>query len=280
MDTKINLAGKTALVTGGGTGIGKGCARALLHASADVTIAGPEEDVLKQAAEELASEAPNEGSVGYILCDISKEEMVKEAVDFAAKGKNLDIALANAGTGMPGHILALTADEWKSLCEINVVGTAMTIKYASLVMKEHGGGSIIAISSLASQRVELFLAPYSVTKAGVDMLVQCAALELGPFNIRVNCIRPGYIITEATDMVFDDELKQSCIQETPLGRAGLPEDIARSVLYFSSDQAEWVTGQLLSVCGGYGVHKGENFEHVARMVHGDETVDRCLRKGK
>ena len=276
MDAKINLSEKTALVTGGGTGIGKGCARALLHANANVTIAGPEEDVLKRAAKELSSEAPSESSIDYILCDITNETMVKDAAAFASKGKNLDIAVANAGTGMPGHILALSADEWKSLCEINVVGTAMTVKHAALIMKAHGGGSIIAISSLSSQRAEIFMAPYSVTKAGVDRLVQCAAVELGPFNIRINCIRPGYIVTEATEMAFNDEMKQSCIRQTPLGRSGLPEDVAKSVLYFASNQADWVTDQLVSVCGGYGVPKGENFEHVARMVHGDETVDRCL----
>lgn len=276
MDAQYNLNGKKALITGGGTGIGKGCARVLLQAGTNVTIVGPEEDVLRTAAKELNNDAADGVKVDYMVCDITREEEVKDAVEFAAKGGNLDIAVANAGTGMPGPILLLTADQWKSLCDLNVVGTAMTIKYAGLVMKEHGGGSIVTISSIESQRTCRFMSPYSVTKAGVDMLVQCAAVEFGPFNIRVNCIRPGYIVTEATEMAFNDELKKSCIRQTPSGRPGLPEDVARSVLYLASDQSEFVNGQVLGVCGGFTVHKGENYEHIARLMMGDEAVDKCI----
>jgi NAD(P)-dependent dehydrogenase (short-subunit alcohol dehydrogenase family) len=277
MDVQYDLNGKKVLITGGGTGIGKGCAGVLLQAGANVTIVGPEEDVLRSAAEELSSDAANSAKVDYTLCDITREEEVKAAVEFAAKGGNLDIAVANAGTGMPGPIMLLTSDQWKSLCDLNVVGTAMTIKYAGLVMKEHGGGSIVAISSIESQRTCRFMAPYSVTKAGVDMLVHCAAVEFGPFDIRVNGIRPGYIVTEATEMAFTDELKQSCIQQTLSGRPGFPEDVARSVLYFASDQSEFVTGQVLAVCGGFSIHKGENYEHLSRMIYSKEVVDSCIK---
>jgi len=277
MDAQYNLKGKKALITGGGTGIGKGCARVLFQAGADVTIVGPEDDVLRAAAQELVCDAAGGAKIDYMLCDVTREEEVKKAVEFAAKGGNLDIAVANAGTGMPGPILLLTAEQWKSLCDINVVGTAMTIKYAGLIMKAHGGGSIVAISSIESRRTCRFMSPYSVTKAGVDMLVQCAAVEFGPFHIRVNGIRPGYIITEATELAFTDALKKSCVDQTPLGRPGLPEDVARSVLYLSSDQSEFVNGQVLGVCGGFSIHKGENYEHLSRMVYGDEAVDGCIK---
>jgi NAD(P)-dependent dehydrogenase (short-subunit alcohol dehydrogenase family) len=277
MDAQYKLNGKKALITGGGTGIGKGCARALLQAGANVTIVGPEEDVLQAAAEDLAGDATGGVKVDYMLCDITREDEVKAAVEFAAKGDNLDIAVANAGTGMPGPIMLLTADQWKSLCDINVVGTAMTIKYAGLVMKEHGGGSIVAISSIESRRTCHFMSPYTVTKAGVDMLVKCAAVEFGPFDIRVNGIRPGYIVTEATEMALNDELKKSCVQQTPSGRPGFPDDVARSVLYLASDLSEFVNGQVLGVCGGFSVHKGENYEHLSRMIYGDEAVDSCVK---
>jgi len=279
MEVQYDLSGKNALVTGGGTGIGKGCALELFKVGANVTIAGPDESILKQASDEIKSKATEKGSIDYILCDVTQEDQVKAAVEYAAGGETLHIALANAGTGvLPGPILTLTADQWKPSYDVNVVGTAMTIKHAGLLMKAHGGGSIICISSTTSQRAARFMAPYCVTKAGVDRLVQCAAVELGPFNIRVNAIRPGYTVTDATDLAFTDEFKQNYIRKTPLGRAGYPQDIAKSVLFLASSQSEWVTGQVVCACGGFGIDQGENFEHVARMVHGDEVIDDALNK--
>ena len=281
MDVQYNLNGINALVTGGGTGIGKGCALELFKAGANVAIAGPDEPILKKAVDELQSSIKGGGVIDYILCDVTQEDQVKAAVAFAARGENLHVALANAGSGFPpGPILALTAEQWKPSYEVNVIGTVMTIKHAALIMKAHEGGSIIAISSTASQRALQFMAPYCVTKAGVDRLVQCAAVELGPFNIRVNALRPGYTVTEATEMAFSEKHKQDYLIKTPLGRAGQPVDIAKSVLFLASSQSEWVTGQVITACGGYSVDQGEDFEHVARMVQGDEIIDRCLDKGK
>lgn len=277
MDIQCNLTGKKTLVTGGGTGIGRGCAKELMLAGAEVTIAGPEQEVLEQAVDELMKSNDGDGSVSHILCDVTNEEQVKEAVEFAAKGENLDIALANAGTGFPpGPILALTADQWKPSYEVNVIGTAMTIKYAALTMRKHGSGSIIAISSTTSQRAAPFMAPYCTTKAGVDRLVECAAVELGRFNIRVNGIRPGFTATPHFVDVISDEFKANYIQKTPFGRAGQPEDIAGAVLFLASSQSEWVTGQVFCACGGFGINQGENFEEIARMVHGDEIIDDSL----
>ncbi len=278
MDVQYNLAGKKALVTGGGTGIGKGCANELMRAGADVTIAGPEKEVLERAVEELIESNDGQGSVSHMLCDVTIEEQVQEAVEFAAKDGNLDIALANAGTGFPpGPILALTADQWKPSYEVNVIGTAMTIKHAALTMRKHGNGSIIAISSTTSQRAAPFMAPYCATKAGVDQLIQCAAVELGRFNIRVNGIRPGFTATPHFADVISDEFKANYIQKTPLGRAGQPEDIAKTVLFLASSQSEWVTGQVFCACGGFGIDQGENFEEIARLVHGDEVIDDALK---
>jgi NAD(P)-dependent dehydrogenase (short-subunit alcohol dehydrogenase family) len=277
MDVQYNLTGMRALVTGGGTGIGKGCASELMRAGADITIAGPEKEVLEHAEEELRQSNKDQGTVSHVLCDVTDEEQVREAIEFAAKGENLDIALANAGTGFPpGPIIALTADQWKPSYEVNVIGTAMTIKHAALTMRKHGGGSIIAISSTTSQRAAPFMAPYCATKAGVDQLVQCAAVELGRFNVRVNAIRPGFTATPHFVDVISDEFKANYIQKTPLGRAGNPEDIAKTVLFLASSQSEWVTGQVFCACGGFGINQGENFEEIARMVHGDEVIDDAL----
>ena len=188
----VTLEGRTALVTGGGTGIGKACAGAMARLGAEVTIAGPHAAVLEQAADELSSD----GAVRFVQADVTDEDQVAAAVDAAAGGGRLDIALANAGTGFPGSLLHLSKDHWMVPLGVNVLGTAFTIKHAAKKMLS-GGGSIITVSSGASSRLTKFMTTYSVTKAAVDELTRAAAQELGPFGIRVNCIRPGWIETEA-----------------------------------------------------------------------------------
>jgi NAD(P)-dependent dehydrogenase (short-subunit alcohol dehydrogenase family) len=194
--TDKTLIEKTALVTGGGTGIGKACATALADAGARVTICGPELDVLDSAVAELSAQNP-ERQLQCILCDVTEEEQVASAVAFAATDGGLDIAVANAGTGFPGSLLHLEKDHWMVPVGINLLGTAFTIKHAGLNMKDHGGGNIITMSSLASTRQTKFMGAYGVSKAAIDELTRTAAAELGQFDIRVNGIRPGWIATEA-----------------------------------------------------------------------------------
>ena len=171
----VTLEGRTALVTGGGTGIGKACAGAMARLGAEVTIAGPHAAVLEQAADELSSD----GAVRFVQADVTDEDQVAAAVDAAAGGGRLDIALANAGTGFPGSLLHLSKDHWMVPLGVNVLGTAFTIKHAAKKMLS-GGGSIITVSSGASSRLTKFMTTYSVTKAAVDELTRAAAQELGP----------------------------------------------------------------------------------------------------
>ena len=264
-----DLTGKTALVTGGGTGIGSGCALALANAGASVTICGPDIAVLERARDEISATGPA-GSVDLVLCDVTDEELVRAAVERAAGDGNLDIAVANAGTGFPGSLLHLERDHWMVPLGVNVLGTAFTIKHAAARMKDHGGGSIITMSSIASTRLTSFMAAYSVSKAAVDELTRAAAHELGRFSIRVNGIRPGWIQTDAVMGSARPESIELAERETVLGRLGVPADIARAVLYFASDRSEWVTGQLLGVCGGFTlIPPSYDFEHLARMVFPD-----------
>jgi NAD(P)-dependent dehydrogenase (short-subunit alcohol dehydrogenase family) len=264
-----DLTGHTALVTGGGTGIGKECAHALALAGARVTICGPDQEVLEGACREIGEDRPA-GSVSSIVCDVTDEALVEAAVDHAAGSGNLDIAVANAGTGFPGSLLHLERDHWMVPIGVNVLGTAFTIKHAAARMKQHGGGSIITMSSIASTRLTSFMAAYTVTKAAVDELTRAAAQELGGFGIRVNGIRPGWIQTDSLMAGARPESIEHARRETPLGRLGEPQDIARAVLYLASDQSEWVTGQLLSVCGGFTlIPPSYDVEHLARLVFPD-----------
>jgi NAD(P)-dependent dehydrogenase (short-subunit alcohol dehydrogenase family) len=271
----LSLAGKTALVTGGGTGIGKACATALAAAGADVTICGPDLDVLEGAAAEMS--ASGVGGVRSVVCDVTDEAQVAAAVDAAARDGRLDVALANAGVPMPGSLLHLNADHWAVPIGVNVVGTAHTIKHAAKAMP--GGGSIIAISSVASARPASFMATYSVTKAAVDELVRFAAAELGPFNVRVNGIRPGWVATETVATTTTPENMAIIRAGTPLpgdpelGGLGRPDDIARAVVYFASDYSSWVTGQLLSVCGGSSLPPAAgDFGYIAKMLFPDDMA--------
>jgi NAD(P)-dependent dehydrogenase (short-subunit alcohol dehydrogenase family) len=240
-----SLTGKSALVTGGGTGIGKGCAAALAAAGATVTICGPDLAVLEAAAADIDS------GVRVIQADVTVEEQVAAAVAAATVDGRLDIAVANAGTGFPGSILHLSAEHWMVPLGVNVLGSAFTIKHAASKMKDTGGGSIITMSSIASTRNTAWMGAYGVSKAALDELTRLAAVELGPLGIRVNGVRPGWVQTDAMAGVSGEANLARARRETPLGRLGMPEDIARAVLYFASDQSEWVTGQLLGVCGGF-----------------------------
>lgn len=264
--TEQLLAGKTALVTGGGTGIGKACAAALADAGAWVTICGPEVEVLENAILELQAEN-DARQLQSVYCDVTEDALVAEAVAAAANDGGLDIAVANAGTGFPGSLLHLEKDHWMVPLGINLLGTAFTIKQAGLNMKEHGGGSIITMSSVASQRMTKYMAAYGVSKAAIDELTHSAAAELGCFNIRVNGIRPGFIQTEVLMSTTGDSNIELARQQTVLDRLGEPEDIARAVLYFASGQSEWITGQMLAVCGGFTlIPESMNCEHMARML--------------
>lgn len=264
----ISLEGRTALVTGGGTGIGKACAGAMARLGAVVTIAGPDETVLGQAVEDLRSD----GIVRFVRADVTEEDQVAAAVAAAAVGGRLDIALANAGTGFPGSLLHLSKEHWMVPLGVNLLGTAFTIKHAAKRMLS-SGGSIITVSSGASSRLTRFMMTYSVSKAAVDELTRAAAQELGPFGIRVNSVRPGWIQTEALAAAATESNRTNALDQTPLGRLGEVEDVARAVIYLASDQSQWVTGQLLNVCGGFNlVPPSMDLEDSARALFPDEMA--------
>lgn len=263
------LDGRHALVTGGGTGIGFGCARELAAEGARVTIAGRRLEVLDEAAARLAAEGFEIETIG---CDITDEEQVRRAVEVAARGGNLDVLVANAGSGFPGAILQAGAEAWDFCMRLNVTGSALCFKHAGLVMKAHGGGSIVAISSTSGTKVQPWLAPYVVSKRALDMLVRCAAVELAPHGIRVNGVQPGYVPTEVMAVVTPPELDARLKRAAPLGRAGTPADIGKSIAFLASDDAGWITGQVFGVDGGLNVPVMPSMAAMARLVFGDALV--------
>ena len=270
-----SLAGRYALVTGGGTGIGRGIARCLLREGASVTLAARRLEVLEQAADALRVEIPG-ANVQAVACDVTEEKQVEAAVSAAAGPDGaLDIAVANAGSAVPGPFLLLAADAWRFCCELNIVGTANTLRQAALAMRARGG-SLIAISTAASAAPEKSMAAYTATKAAVDMLVRCAALELGPYDIRVNAIQPGYVPHETLDAVFPEALVRDLIARTPLGRAGAPEDIGALVVHLARAESRWITGQVIAVDGGMTVQPMADLTALSEGIYGAERVREAL----
>jgi NAD(P)-dependent dehydrogenase (short-subunit alcohol dehydrogenase family) len=264
--------GQSVLITGGGTGIGKGCAEHFLARGATVTIAGPDADVLESAASDLR-QSTGRSTVRTVVCDVTDEELVREAVTVAVGAGGLDVLVANAGTGWPGPVQLLDKAGWHVAYDVNVIGTALCIKHASPFMRDSGTGAVVAISSVEALRASRFMPTYNVTKAALDTLVACAARELGPLGIRVNGIRPGVVLTEAVRAQLTEKSLAAGLRQTYLGRLGTPADIAGAVAFLCSPDASWVTGQMLNVCGGLSVHDGANYEGLARMVFGDSEID-------
>ena len=279
--TAARLTGKHILVTGGGTGIGLGCARRLVLDGAVVTIAGRRLDVLEAAAAELRALAGDDRAVRVAACDVTDEAQVRAAVEVAANDAGgLDGAVANAGKGAGLPILMTHADMLRDTFEPNVIGAFNTIKCAALAMRDHGGGSIVAVSSISGKLGGRFRAAYAASKAALDMLVKVSADELGPFGIRVNSVNPGLVPTPATAAITDDddlaEVREDYLDQMPIRRLGTADDVGGFVRFLLSDDAAWITGQALPIDGGHTVRRAPNLESALRARLGDEAIDRAV----
>ena len=267
------LAGKAALVTGGGSGIGLGCARALVHDGCHVVVMGRSEERLVEAVKALRSEAPNGTQVAHVAGDVTSEDAVVAAVARAAEptGK-LDVAVANAGAGAGGPIFSTTAEMFRYTLDVNLIGTFLTIKHAGQAMA--GGGAIVAISSIAGPVTHRFMAPYCASKAGLEMLVKVAADELGPLGIRCNAVRPGLVPTEMADpLVQDQAIVDDYVDQMPLARLGRVDDIAAAVRYLAGPESGWVTGQCLAVDGGHSLRRGPRIETMIERFFGADVLE-------
>ena len=267
------LEGKAALVTGGGSGIGLGCARRLLTDGASITIVGRSEERLRAAAEKLKSDAPGGATVDWVACDVTSEDAVAAAVERACRATGrLDIALANAGAGAGGPILSTPVDAWRYTLEVNLTGTFLTVKHAALAMAR-GGGSIVAISSIAGPLTHRYMAPYCTAKAGLEMLIKVAADELGPLGIRANAVRPGLVPTDMAGPLVDDQsIVRDYLEQMPISRLGTVEDIAAGVRYLAGPESGWVTGQCFAIDGGHTLRRGPKIDSMVERFFGAEAL--------
>ncbi len=257
-----NLKGYSVLVTGGGTGIGAGCAKELIADGAAVTICGRRREVLDETAKKIAPAAAFGGSVHVVTGDVTDEDSVKEIVAAALKPTgNLDGCIANAGGG--GMLFGyedMDTEEFLRVLNLNVLGTMLCVKHTLPHMIDAGGGSFVGMSSLAGHVTHPWMGPYPVAKAGIEAMMRNCADENGPNNVRFNAIRPGFVATEMMDMIpRDSEVYQSYIENTPLGDVGQPDDIGYLARFLVSPESRWITGQCINVDGGHSLRRGPDF---------------------
>jgi NAD(P)-dependent dehydrogenase (short-subunit alcohol dehydrogenase family) len=273
-DSKLALSGMAAIVTGGGSGIGLGCARHLLRDGAHVTIVGRSVDKLEKAAGEIEADARGGATVQFQSCDVTDEAQVVAAVALATKptGK-LDIAIANAGAGAGGPIFTTSVEMWRFAVDVNMTGTFLTIKHAGQAMAAGGGGSIVAISSIAGPLTHRFMSPYCASKAGVEMLIRTAADELGGFGIRCNAVRPGLVPTDmAMPLTDDGSIVDDYLDQMPIKRLGNVDDIAEGVRYLAGPESSWVTGQCFAIDGGHTLRRGPRIDSMMVRFFGEDSI--------
>ncbi len=241
------LEGKTALVTGAARGIGKSIAAALHDEGASVVICDLDGEALEKTREELSASG---AVVIAMVADVSDSETVtglsKKVIGELGR---LDILVNNAGITRDTLLMRMKDEDWDRVLSVNLKSVfLMTRAFARKMMKQRAG-SIINISSVIGLRGNAGQSNYAASKAGIIGFSKSAAREFAPRGIRVNTIAPGFIGTDMTDVLSDD-IKQTIMKDTPLGRIGTPEEVAGAVLFLASDLSSFVTGHVLAVDGG------------------------------
>jgi 3-oxoacyl-[acyl-carrier protein] reductase len=237
-----SLQGKTALVTGGSRGIGRAIALELARAGAAVTVS-------YRTGEAEAEEVAHEAGGRAAQADVSDAEEAKQLV---AEAGDLDILVNNAGVTRDGVIARMSDEDWAEVIGTNLGGVFHTCRAAARGMMKRRSGSIVNISSIVGVHGNPGQTNYSASKAGIIGFTKALARELGVRGVRANVVAPGYIDTRLTQVIAD-EMKELMLANTPLGRFGQPEDIAGAVRFLCSDEASFITGEVLLVDGGMGM---------------------------
>lgn len=245
----MRLCGKVALVTGAGRGLGKAIAMRLSEEGAKVVIADLAEESCRAVQEEIAKKG---GEALAIACDVGKREQVEPlfAKIVEAFG-TIDILINNAGITRDALLNDLTDDQWDAVMNVNLKSMFLCTQLATRIMSEQkASGKIVNIASIAGEMGNPGQTNYAASKAGVIGMTKSLAKELAKKNICVNAIAPGFIDSEMTQAV-PDKVKEYFIKQIPLGRMGKPAEIAAACVFLASSEADYITGQVLRVNGGW-----------------------------
>jgi NAD(P)-dependent dehydrogenase (short-subunit alcohol dehydrogenase family) len=272
---QLTLTGKTALVTGASQGIGMACARALAHDGGTVVIMGRNEESLAKARAELNAQIPGT-RVEMFVGDASREDLMKSALGFAHRlNDRLDIVVSTVGAPTFMPLLMRDLDGVRREFEVNFMTAFLAVRYGVPLMER--GGAIVCVSTAVVTQANWGLSIYGSAKAALERFVRAAALELGGAGIRVNAVRPGATLSrERAESPELSGMAQAFVAETPMGRIGHPDDIARVVRFLAGPDSGWVTGQTFSADGGMDQGKGPDF---TAGFFGKEVMDR-IRAGK
>ena len=252
---QFSLEGKVALVTGGSRGIGQATAITLAQAGADVAVTSRKLPDLEIVAQQIREQGRNALALDAHLGRIDQIQPVVDRV--IAELGGLDILVNNAGTNFFAPAIDMEERAWDTVFNLDLKGLFFLSQAAARHMRDHGGGSIVNVSSVSGLRPQIPTSHYSIAKAGVIMATKALAVEWAEYGIRVNCIAPGAIETRLYDAIFsllpEDESKarkDSAAQRIPMKRVGDPQEIADGVLYLAASASSYVTGQTYSVDGG------------------------------
>jgi 3-oxoacyl-[acyl-carrier protein] reductase len=246
-----NLEGKTALVTGSSRGIGAAVARLFAREGARVAVHGRDPAALSQVRGEIEGAGGQAIEVQADVTRFDEIEAMRRKIEEALGP--LEILVANAGGSFtkPGPLEEIPEDGWRASVDGNLTATFLTIKSFLPGMKQRKAGNIITMSSAAARRPHpQSPVPYAAAKAGIQMLTQHLATQVGPYNIRVNCIAPETILTERNQERIPAAQIQPLIEMHPIRRLGMPEDVAHAALFLASEESSWITGMILDVTGG------------------------------
>lgn len=247
---RFSLDGKVAIVTGASRGIGRAIALGFAEAGADVAVAARSEDDLETLAKEI--DALGRRALA-IRTDVRKREDIEALVDrTVAELGGIDVLVNNAGgSNFTSPLVGLRPEGWDKLLSLNLDSVFHGTQLAAQKMLEHGGGSIIQISSVAGIEGAPGLSPYSAAKGGVRLFTQAVAKELAGSGVRVNSIAPGWIETPLNDwIVRDDSVRQAIEAMIPMGRIGQADEVVGAAIFLASDAASFVTGTTLVIDGG------------------------------
>ena len=245
----MKLVDRVAIVTGGNRGIGLAISQALAQEGARVVIACREADSGQRAAHDLGGM--------FVQCDVSQHPQVESlAAQVMQRWSRVDILVNNAAVHAAAPFVEETPELWQEMYTVNVMGTVYPSQAVVPLMRRQGGGRIVHVASKAGVVGEPGHAAYSASKGAVIALTRAMAIELAPDHITVNAVAPGPVLTDMLRGVFPNPVdRQALGAEAPLGRLGRPEDVAGAVLLLASDDADWITGQVINVDGGFSVLK-------------------------
>ncbi len=245
----FDLSGRTALITGGGRGLGKAMARAFAEAGADVMISSRTEEELRSAAAEISEGL--DVRVEWMAVDMVEREQVDGiAVETLSRLGRVDILVNNAGSNIPQPIDEVSDEAWDRIVELNLSSCLRLTRALVPQMKERNWGRVIHISSVLGLGGKEGRSAYCSTKSALVGLARASALDLGPHNITVNCIAPGPFLTDLPGKILTDEQKKTFADKTALGRWGRPDELAGPALMLASEAGSYVTGTTILVDGG------------------------------